>query len=61
LERLPGVKHADVRLESGQASIIYDDTRQTPESLAAAIGRLGFKASVRWVGDAPAGEPPARP
>jgi cation transport ATPase len=61
LERLPGVKHADVRLETGQARIIYDDTRQTPEMLAAAIGRLGFKASVRSVAEAPAGEAPARP
>jgi copper chaperone CopZ len=53
LERLPGVKRADVRLETGEARAIYDDSRQTPEKLAAAIDRLGFRASVRSVAPAP--------
>jgi copper chaperone CopZ len=54
------VTRADVKLETGQAKVIYDDTRQTPEKLAAAIDKLGFKASVLSVAEAPAGEPPAR-
>jgi len=53
LERLPGVKHADVKLETGQARVIYDDTKQTPEKLASAIDMIGFKASVVSVADAP--------
>jgi len=61
LERLPGVKRADVKLESGQAKVIYDDTRQTPEKLAAAIDKLGFRASVVSVAEAPSSEaPPGR-
>ena len=50
------MKRADVKLETGQARVIYDDTRQTPEKLATAIERLGFKASVVSVGQAPKGE-----
>ncbi len=46
MERLPGVKRADVKLETGQAKVLYDDTKQTPETLAAAIDKLGFRASV---------------
>jgi copper chaperone CopZ len=53
LERLPGVKQADVKLETGQARVIYDDTKQTPEKLAAAIDMLGFKAALVTVADAP--------
>lgn len=44
-------------LESGQAKVIYDDTRQTPEKLAAAIDKLGFRASVVSVAQAPSSEP----
>ncbi len=51
MERLPGVKRADVKLETGQAKILYDDTKQTPEKLAAAIDKLGFRASVVSVGE----------
>jgi copper chaperone CopZ len=60
LERLPGVKQADVRLETGQARVIYDDSKQTPEKVAAAIDKLGFKASVVSVAEAPTTEAPAR-
>jgi copper chaperone CopZ len=56
LERLPGVKRADVKLETGQAEVLYDDTKQTPEKLAAAIDRLGFRASVVSVGEPPRSE-----
>jgi copper chaperone CopZ len=60
LERLPGVKRAHVKLETGQARVIYDDTIQTPEKLAAAIDKLGFKAVVVSVADASQSEAPAR-
>jgi len=53
LERLPGVKRAHVRLETEEARVIYDDAKQTPEKLAAAIDRLGFRASVLSVTAAP--------
>jgi copper chaperone CopZ len=53
LERLPGVKRADVRLETEEARVVYDDTKQTPEKLAAAIDRLGFQASILTVTAAP--------
>jgi copper chaperone CopZ len=60
LERLPGVKRADVNLETGQARVVYDDTRQAPEKLAAAIDTLGFKASVISVAEPPAQPAPPR-
>jgi copper chaperone CopZ len=53
LERLPGVKRADVRLETGEAKVVYDDTKQTAEKLAAAVDKLGYRASVRAVTAAP--------
>lgn len=40
------MKAADVRLETEEARILYDDAKQTAERLAAAIDRLGFQASV---------------
>ncbi len=40
------MKIADVRLETEEARVIYDDQKQTPEKLATAIDRLGFQASV---------------
>lgn len=54
------MRRADVKLETGQAKVIYDDTRQTPEKLAATIDKLGFKASVASVTEAPTGEAPAK-
>jgi copper chaperone CopZ len=54
------VKRAEVKLETGQAKVIYDDTTQTPEKLAAAIDKLGFRASVRSVTEPPTSEGPAR-
>ena len=47
------MKRADVRLETGDARVLYDDAEQTPEKLAAAIDRLGFRASVLSVTVAP--------
>jgi copper chaperone CopZ len=42
-----------VRLEAGQAKVIYDDAKQTPQKLAEAVDKLGFQASVLSVTDAP--------
>ena len=53
MERLPGVKRADVRLETGKARVVYDDAKQTPENLSAAIDKLGFQASLLGVTAAP--------
>ncbi len=53
------MKRAAVVLETRQARVTYDDKKQTPEKLAAAIDMLGFKASVRSVAGAPAAEAPA--
>lgn len=47
------MKWADVRLETEEARVVYDDARQMPEKLAAAIDRLGFQASILTVTAAP--------
>ena len=49
-----------MKLETGQARVIYDDTKQTAEKLAAAIDMLGFKASVVSVVEAPRSEAPPK-
>ena len=46
MERLPGVKRAEVSLEKGEARVEFDDARISPEKLAAAIGQLGFRAKL---------------
>ena len=46
MERLPGVKRAEVSLEKATARVEFDDTKISPEKLVAAMGRLGFKARV---------------
>jgi len=47
------VKRAEVQLQPGQARVIYDEARQTPDALIAAIDRLGFKAALLSVTTAP--------
>ncbi len=47
------MKRADVKIETGEAKVIYDDSKQTPEKLAAAVDKLGFQASVTGVAAAP--------
>jgi copper chaperone CopZ len=51
LERLPGVRRADVSLERGEARVQFEAERVTPEALVAAVNRLGFQASLLQVGD----------
>ena len=38
-----------MRLETGRARVVYDDAKQTPENLSAAIDKLGFQAAVLGV------------
>jgi copper chaperone CopZ len=42
-----------VSRQTEEARVIYDDVKQTPEKLAAAIDRLGFQAAVLSVTVAP--------
>jgi TRAP transporter TAXI family solute receptor len=53
LERLPGVKRAEVSLEKARAEVEFDDSRISPSKVAAAIDRLGFQSSVLSVAAAP--------
>jgi copper chaperone CopZ len=53
LERLPGVKRATVSRQTEEARVVYDDSKQTPEKLAAAIDRFGFQPRVLSVTVAP--------
>ncbi|XP_051514141.1 copper-transporting ATPase 1-like isoform X2 [Myxocyprinus asiaticus] len=43
---LPGVIHIKVSLELNNATVIYDQTRHNPESLAEAIDDMGFECSL---------------
>lgn len=46
MERLPGVKKAEVSLEKAQARVEFDDAKITADKLVAAIDRLGFRAKL---------------
>lgn len=46
MERLPGVRRAEVSLEKAQARVEFDDAKTSPDKLVAAIDRLGFKAKL---------------
>ncbi len=52
MERLPGVKRAEVSLEKAEARVEFEDTKITAQQLAAAIDRLGFRAKVVSVTEA---------
>ncbi len=47
------MKRAEVQLQLGTARVIYDEARQTPDALIAAIDRLGFTAVYLSVTTAP--------
>lgn len=51
MERLPGVRRADVSLERAEARVRFEPDRIAPEALVAAVNRLGFQASLVRVGD----------
>jgi mercuric ion binding protein len=44
LEKVKGVKHADVSSEKGLATVIYDDAQANEQQLRDAIDKTGFKA-----------------
>ena len=46
LKKLDGVKDAKVSYEAKQAVVEYAPDKVTPEQLAAAVNRLGYKASL---------------
>ena len=49
MERLPGVMRAEVRLEKSEARVEFEDARISPDTLVAAIDRLGFRAKLASV------------
>ncbi len=53
MERLPGVRWADVSLERAEARVQFEADRITPDALVAAVNRLGFQASLLRVGEPP--------
>lgn len=53
MERLPGVRWADVNLERAEARVQFEADRVTPDALVAAVNRLGFQASLLRVGEPP--------
>lgn len=46
LERLPGVKRAEVSLEQTSARVEFDDSKISADKLVAAIDRLGYTGKV---------------
>ncbi len=44
LEKIKGVKSADVSVEKGLASVVYDDSQVNEQKLREAINKTGFKA-----------------
>jgi copper chaperone len=46
LQKLDGVKAADVRLKPGDATVTYDDAQVKPAAMMDAIAALGYKASM---------------
>ncbi len=49
--RLEGVERSDVNLVTRQLTIIYDETKQSPETICKVVGKAGFKASL-WTREA---------
>ncbi len=44
LTKVKGVKSADVSVEKGQATVVYDDAQANEQQLRDAINKTGFKA-----------------
>lgn len=45
--KVDGVKDATVSLEKGQAEVAYDPAKTTPDDIAKAITKAGFKSEVK--------------
>ncbi len=46
LEKVDGVVSAEVSLEAGEATVVYDDSKTTPTDLANVVTESGYPASV---------------
>lgn len=47
LKRVDGVTRADVSYEEHQARVEYDPSKTNPETIIEAIGKLGYKATLK--------------
>ena len=47
MQRVDGVKSADVDYESKLATVVFDEIRTTPEAISQASTDVGFPATVR--------------
>ncbi|MBO5915119.1 MAG: heavy-metal-associated domain-containing protein [Clostridia bacterium] len=47
MDAVKGVKKYEVRLDSADASVIYEEGKTTPEKIAEAISAIGFEARVK--------------
>ncbi len=47
LEGLPGVQRADVSFREKEARVTFDPARVTTDQLIEAVGKLGFRASLK--------------
>jgi copper ion binding protein len=45
LSKVPGVKHAQVNLGSGKATVEYDESRANVDQLIAAVEQIGYHAA----------------
>ena len=58
LKKLDGVESVNIAFDKGEAAVVYDDARVTPERMIQAIERLGYRATT--VNGATAATPLAR-
>ena len=47
LKKLDGIESVKTESEKGEAIVVYDDAKVTPERMVEAIGRLGYKATIK--------------
>ncbi len=47
LKKLDGVQEVKTNLEKAEVVVAYEDAKVTPEKMIQAVGKLGYKASVR--------------
>lgn len=47
LKKLDGVESVKTESEKGEAIVVYDETKVTPERMIEAVSRLGYKATIK--------------
>ncbi len=47
LEKVAGVKTAEVNLEKNEAAVVYEKGKTTPEALVKAVEKAGYKCSLQ--------------